>query len=564
MGDAQDRERTDAPDVRSFRFLCAGSPDPLMLVDRSGRVVRVGPGAAHLLQRSPAELEGRRADAMLDPDDRFAFRKALSLFSEEDGSPAEERGPVRVQAEVSRRREEPLTVEFGLRTLPEHEGLVVLGLRERSGSPESVWQSVSPLLASTLDAAADGLLSLDRDRNILFFNRRFAEIWRLPDRLAGSGREEEILEHTRSRVSDPEQFLRIGERLEEEPEREHRDLLRLEDGRVIQRKVRPRRVHGRLAGWVATYRDITEERRAKRALEASEERYRLLFEHNVAGVFKISMDGSILEVNNAFAEMFGCEDPAELEGTPAEELYARPRERRRFQRRLEGSGAVRNYELEGIRRDGTSIWLLENSLLLTDPGSGREVVVGTVIDISRRKRLERELERMAYHDSLTGLPNRRLLREHAVQVLALAERGGHRVGLVYVDLVHFKEVNDTLGHDAGDEVLREVGRRLERHLRDSDMAARVGGDEFAVLLPEVGGVEGALSAARRLRRIFRSAVELDGGERQLDARLGVALYPDHASGFDDLLTAADRAMYRIHGDDDAGVSLFADGPSDGA
>ncbi len=288
---------------------------------------------------------------------------------------------------------------------------------------------------------------------------------------------------------------------------------------------------------------------------------RLLFEHNVAGVFRISLDGRILEVNRAFAEIFGYGEPADLEGADAGELYAAPRERSRFRERLRESGSVHNYELECRRRDGTSVWLLENSLLVDDPEIGEEVVVGTVIDISRRKRLEQELERMAYHDSLTGLPNRRLLREQARQVVALADRGDHRVGLVYLDMARFKQVNDTLGHDAGDEVLREVARRLDAHLRESDMASRVGGDEFAVLLSEVSDAEGAMAAASRLRSIFRKPFEVKGERHQLDARLGVALYPDHAADFDALLTAADHAMYQVRSGDREGVVLFDPGAS---
>lgn len=163
---------------------------------------------------------------------------------------------------------------------------------------------------------------------------------------------------------------------------------------------------------------------------------------------------------------------------------------------------------------------------------------------------------MAYHDSLTGLPNRRLLREQAGRVVALAERSDHNVGLVYLDMARFKQVNDSLGHDAGDEVLREVARRLDAHLRDSDMASRVGGDEFAVLLAEVSDAEGAMAAAGRLRRIFREPFVVKGERYELDARLGVALYPDHASDFDALLTAADHAMYQVRSGNREGVVLF--------
>lgn len=415
----------------SFETLAAGSSDPLALLDRSGRVLRADRRALRLLGRPAADLEGEPAETLLETRDRFAFRKALSVFAPNRPPPDPSRQPIRVRADVPRPGGDPVPVEFGLRSHPDGEDVVVLSLRDVTG----------------------------RDRS-------------------------------------------------------------------------------------GTTRDRTGERD------------RLLFEHNVAGVFRISLEGRILEVNRAFAEIFGYEEPADLEGADAGELYADPRARSRFRERLRKTGSVHNYELECRRRDGTSIWLLENSLLVGDSETGRDVVVGTVIDISRRKRLEQELERMAYHDSLTGLPNRRLLREQAGQVVALAERGDHRVGLVYLDMARFKQVNDTFGHDAGDEVLREVARRLDAHLRDSDMASRVGGDEFAVLLSEVTDAEGAMAAAGRLRRIFRKPFEVKGERHQLDARLGVALYPDHASDFDALLTAADHAMYQVRSVDREGVVLF--------
>ena len=541
---------------RSFEFLTATSADPVVLLDLDGKLLRVGDRAAGFLGRPAHDLEGREAETLLEADDRFAFRKALSVVASRESRAERGDEPVRVRADVPRPGREPVPMELRLRALPEDDGLLVLALRDRSGRVGGMWHSSSPFLASTLDAAADGLLALDLEGNLVFFNERFADIWDLPDRLRRDADQQEVLEHAWRRLRDPEAHRSFTRELRHRPEGEHRDVLELADGQVVQRHVRPRRVDGRMAGWVATYRDVTGEVEAKGALEASEERYRLLFEHNVAGVFKISLDGRILEVNRAFAEMFGYGDPGALEDAPAEDLYADPAERSRFQSLLRREGSVRNFELECVRSDGSSIWLLENSVLMDDPGTGDEVVVGTVIDISRRKKLERELERMAYHDSLTGLPNRRLLREHAGQALAMADRGGHKLGLVYLDLARFKEVNDTLGHDAGDEVLRVVAHRLDTHLREADMAARVGGDEFAVMLSEVSGGEGAMAAASRLRRIFREPIAVKGHGRRLDARLGVALYPDHATDFDALLTAADHAMYRVRSETRAGVGLY--------
>lgn len=558
----EDREHRDvsARGGRRFEVLAATSPDPLALLDGSGRMLRVEPRAARLLGRPAPELQGRLADTLVETRDRFAFRKALSVFGSD--RPREPEGqPLRVRADVPRPGEDAAPMEFGLRRLPGSDELVVLSVRStaREAPYRSTERETSPsprvaLLGSTLEGAAVGLAATDLDGEIVLCSERFREIWGLP---VGSDAPDggETWQRMSRRLADPGAFRRATRSALREPDREHRHRAELVDGRVIERRLRARRIDGRVVGLVSTVRDVTGAADAA----GSVRRDRLLFEHNVAGVFRISLAGRILEVNRAFTDMFGYDDPADLEGADAERLYADPRERRRFRNRLRESGSVHNYELQGERRDGTTIWLLENSLLVERGDDGEETVVGTVIDITRRKRLEQELERMAYHDSLTGLPNRRLLREQARRVVALADRGDHRVGLVYLDMARFKQVNDTLGHDAGDEVLREVARRLDTHLRDSDMASRVGGDEFAVLLSEVADAHGAMAAACRLRRIFREPFRVKGERHQLDARLGVALYPDHAAGFDALLTAADHAMYQVRSGDREGVVLFDPG-----
>ncbi len=169
---------------------------------------------------------------------------------------------------------------------------------------------------------------------------------------------------------------------------------------------------------------------------------------------------------------------------------------------------------------------------------------------------ERErYERLAAHDSLTGLPNRRLFQDRLEQALAQAQRGGRALAVAYVDLDGFKAVNDARGHDAGDAALRLIGRRLAAAVRDQDTAARLGGDEFGVLLLDVGGVDEAESVAAKLRAAVRAPLDLDGGEAHLDASIGVALFPEHGRDADALMRAADGAMYAVKSKGRGGVRL---------
>jgi diguanylate cyclase len=177
---------------------------------------------------------------------------------------------------------------------------------------------------------------------------------------------------------------------------------------------------------------------------------------------------------------------------------------------------------------------------------GDEAVRGVLLtlrDVSERKQLERELTRQAFSDQLTGLPNRALLHDRTEQAIRLAGRHGLVAALLLLDLDHFKEVNDTLGHHHGDLLLRQVAERLQGSLRDSDTVARLGGDEFAVLLPKVASVQDATAVADKLSAAIEAPFQVDGLTLDVDASIGVAAYPDHGAGADELLQRADVAMY---------------------
>lgn len=165
------------------------------------------------------------------------------------------------------------------------------------------------------------------------------------------------------------------------------------------------------------------------------------------------------------------------------------------------------------------------------------------VALTRRKLYRRRLEQLALYDSLTGLPNRKLFFERLRSGLLGATRYKRHLAIVYLDLDGFKPVNDTLGHQAGDELLKEVARRLASLVRRSDTAARLGGDEFVLLLLEVDGIEGARQVGEKAVTVMGEPFDLDGNEVTIGASVGVALFPDHADDSAALLQCADRAMY---------------------
>ena len=190
------------------------------------------------------------------------------------------------------------------------------------------------------------------------------------------------------------------------------------------------------------------------------------------------------------------------------------------------------------------------------------VAEGAVVaheDVTERKKAEEEATHLALHDPLTGLPNRRLLADRLGQALSRAGREGTVVAVLYLDLEGFKEVNDGFGHEAGDRVLAAFAGRLEGRLRESDTAARVGGDEFVVVLEEVRGEGEALALAERLERALEEPFEVgEAGERTLSASVGVALSTLPHGCPEDLLRSADLAMYRSRKREGKGrVSLHA-------
>ena len=280
------------------------------------------------------------------------------------------------------------------------------------------------------------------------------------------------------------------------------------------------------------------------ALRSSERRFRLLFERNLAGLFRTTLDGKILDCNSAFARILGYPSREDVLKVSALDLYADPSDRESFLARLARQRVLVNFELCLKRGDGTTVWVLANESLLEPEGGGEAVMEGSLIDITDRKRAEQQSWHQANHDALTDLPNRVLFNDRLSLAILHAQRRRQSLAVMFLDLDHFKRVNDTLGHSSGDELLVKAADRLRRCIRSDDTVARVGGDEFLLLLNGIGREPDAATMARKILQVISEPFLIQKRELFVEASIGIGLYPGDGEDAEMLVANVDTAMYR--------------------
>lgn len=287
--------------------------------------------------------------------------------------------------------------------------------------------------------------------------------------------------------------------------------------------------------------------RASSSAASHRERSRLaaaMFEHSCEGILIADADGNIVMVNPAFTAITGFEECDVLGRNPR--MLSAGRHDAEFYRQMWAAINTTGFwhgEIWNRRKDGGvyAEWL---SITKIADESGRVQNYFSIFsDITERKRVDEQIQRLAYHDPLTGLPNRSLLTDRATQALSLAQRNAAPVALMYMDLDRFKQINDTLGHRIGDQLLINIAARLLSAVRDCDTVSRQGGDEFVLVLPGTTA-EGAAHVAEKVRRLIAESMTIEGHEMALTTSIGIAMFPDDGQDFEALLRAADLAMYR--------------------
>ncbi|MFO1420606.1 MAG: EAL domain-containing protein [Candidatus Competibacteraceae bacterium] len=324
-------------------------------------------------------------------------------------------------------------------------------------------------------------------------------------------------------------------------------------GRVTWLNIRAEPVRdrtGQITGYLGAVTDIAERKQTEETLRASETRFRSFFESSPVGLCLTGPDKRWLEINDRLCEMLGYRREqliglswAELthpDDTPTDVAHFE----RVMSRRIDGYSLDKRF----IRQDGGLLHANVSTRCVRRTNGSVDYFVTVVQDITERKQAEERILNLSQCDSLTGLPNRTLLSDRLRQVLLRAARDHTQAGVMLVDLDRFKLINDTLGHTVGDQLLREVAARLQRCVRECDTISRQGGDEFAVLLPDLGSSDYASRIAQRMLDALAQPCRLSERARELELHvtcsIGISLYPRDGHSEEVLLKNADIALYR--------------------
>jgi diguanylate cyclase (GGDEF)-like protein/PAS domain S-box-containing protein len=296
-------------------------------------------------------------------------------------------------------------------------------------------------------------------------------------------------------------------------------------------------------------------KRLEEELRDSEARYRRFVEDSVAGVYSGTLSGRILDCNEACARILGFSSRRELlAASRAEPPFTLP-DRESVRRRIRGTIRTSSGELSFRRPDGKMVWILESVSLLEDAAASDPACQGTLIDVSEARAAEARLAFQAHHDPLTGLPNRTLANDRLAVMTSQARRTRRHPAVVFLDIDDFRAINELLGRDGGDEVLGGVADRLTGSVREDDTVARIGGDEFVVLLQSVERGEGAVRVAEKIRSALAAPFEARGQRLSVTASTGIAVFPVDGDAPAALLKNAELAAERAREQGPNGIQL---------
>lgn len=317
------------------------------------------------------------------------------------------------------------------------------------------------------------------------------------------------------------------------------------DGKILDVEVTGITInHEGTPAFLMIFRDITSRKKAEEALQQSEEQYRLIAENMSDLVGVVDTKGVVLYASPSYEHVLGY-SPKEIEGNPGIELM-HPDDMEKLKSKFKNRVTEmedHSIEFRMKHKKGHWVWIEAHIKQLLDERNYVLRIQFVGRDISERKIFEEKLNYMAFYDALTGIPNRRLFQEKLMQIIKETNRYERKFAIIYMDIDDFKGINDLLGHDAGDELLKQFAKRVQNCLRESDTFARQGGDEFTILLCEIKEEQDAIIIAERILTALQKPWTINNYEFTTTSSLGVAFYPKDGTSFAELMKYADTAMY---------------------
>lgn len=411
-----------------------------------------------------------------------------------------------------------------------------IAVLQRQRRAEQELQQAISLLRATLNASPDGVVAFNLEGKVLASNLNYAQFWRVSSELMRTANAMKIDAHCAAQAVEPENFPRLLPVGNYEAFAE----VKLLDGRTLERHIYKQLMDDRHIGWVVHWRDIT--RRLQE--EAHRNRMTHILERSLNEIYLFDKETLLFTYANSGAlKNLGYDLGSLIQMTPVDikPEFDEARFRGMLEPLLSGQTDLLIFETVHQRHDQTRYNVQVH--LQYDAKDQHPVFMALVLDTTDRKRAEQLIWHQANFDQLTQLPNRTMLQDRMTQEITKAQRNSHKLAVMFIDLDKFKEVNDTLGHGKGDVLLVEAARRIRKCVRAGDTVARMGGDEFVVLLTELRDGRMASDVAQNLLNVLSEVFELQGSQGFVTGSIGITLYPDDALSGDGLLKNADQAMY---------------------
>jgi diguanylate cyclase (GGDEF)-like protein/PAS domain S-box-containing protein len=416
--------------------------------------------------------------------------------------------------------------------------------------------ALQPAFRDLIAHAGDGFLVLGADQLITDVNQALCD-------LAGYTRQELV-------GKSPLQFVTPASRataqaklteIESTRSRTYRvDLLRKNGSicPVLIRSITQRDASGQLVSSLGFVTDLSEIVNAQQAVAESERELRGILDNMLDTYYRTNAQGELVRASASAQQLLGYK-PEELLGQKLGDFYATPGDRDRFLATLAANGGmVRHYEAPLKRRDGSIVWVSTNARVLLDKDGKPAGVEGTTRDITEFKKAQEHIHFLAHHDALTELPNRRYFKEQVDRALHRLSVANGALALLFVDLDHFKNINDEYGHEVGDDILRAVAQQLMRAVREHDVVCRHGGDEFLIALADFADQSALMQRVEKIMQSVNGSYPAGAKRFDVSCTIGVATFPHDGLDCETLMRRADYALYQAKSGGRRRIALFRD------